>query len=569
MKKLLFAAMALILVLGLAPSAVAQEGVYFRTWGGWDAPPAWHGNHYQSGCCGVAWWFIWEPLFHYVPGDDSIIMRLAKSYELSEDGMVSTVVLQDGSAWNDGTPATAQDVWDSFAFEKSWDASVWAFLDSIEIVDDMTVKFHWKQPTPIARQLLAGIQIRAPHHLYGEWAQALWDAGDDDAALSAVWDQIAEFRPEMPIGTGPFYVDSVTESVFIMKKFEGHPFAANVAFDGVRVERDVSNEATWNLLQAGELDAAHPGSPPDVVDAIAALPDMEYVVVSDLSEFSIYFNPTKYDAALRKAIAQAINRTEMREVSFYYAVDVNDYAHGVLKTMEDLWLGADWIAENLTSYAYDPEAAAAALQALGYTKDGNTWKTPAGEDFAITAGAPSGWSDWVYACENLAQQFSNFGIVSECQPRDNAVYWTDQTSDNFDIDIGWFATYWGTGHPYTGYEGMFNPQAARAQEMGADVTAAGEFAAVDGTMVTPLDLTAQLGQATTFEEQQAIVRDLAYITNENLFALPYLEKSLGIYRNGAKIQGWPAADDPMWTMCGGGIERFYTTLMVTGAITPK
>lgn len=568
MKKLLFFAMILALMVSLVP-ATAQDEVYFRTWGGWDPPPAWHGNHYQSGCCGVAWWFIWEPLFHYVPGDDSIVMRLAESYELSEDGLVSTAVLQEGSTWHDGTPVTAQDVWDSFAFEKSWNATVWSFLEEIEIVDDMTIKFHWKQPTPIARQLLAGIQIRAPHHIYGEWAQAFWEAGDDDEAKTAIWDEIAEFRPEMPVGTGPVYVDSVTESVMIMKKFEDHPFADNVAFDGVRVERAVSNEATWNLLQAGELDAAHPGSPPDVVEAITADENIEYVVVSDLSEFALYFNPEMYDEALRKALAHAVNRSEMREVSFFYAHDVSTYAHGVLKTMEDLWLGEDWIQENLTPYLLDPEQATTALEELGYTKDGDVWKTPEGEDFTISVGAPAGWSDWVWACENLAQQLSNFGIASECQPRDNAVYWDDQTSNNFDVDIGWFATYWGTGHPYTGYEGMFNPQNSRAQEMGTDITATGEFETPDGEMIDPFDLVVQLGQATEFEDQQAIVRKLAYITNENLFALPYLEKSLGIYRNSARVEGWPEADDPLWTMCGGGIERFYATLMVKGTIAPK
>ncbi|MCZ7544344.1 MAG: hypothetical protein M5R40_12800 [Anaerolineae bacterium] len=131
-----------------------------------------------------------------MPGDDSIVMRLAQSYELSDDGLLSTVVLQEGSAGHDFRhPRPPLRTWGPFAFEKSWNALVWQFLDNIEIVDDMTLRFHWKQATPIARQLLAGIQIRAPHHIYGEWAQAFWDAGDDEEAMNAIWEDIQEFRP--------------------------------------------------------------------------------------------------------------------------------------------------------------------------------------------------------------------------------------------------------------------------------------------------------------------------------------------------------------------------------------
>ncbi|GAB4411931.1 MAG: ABC transporter substrate-binding protein [Anaerolineae bacterium] len=565
MKKLLSVALILGLALALVPGADAQEGVYFRTAGGWDAPPAWHGNHYVSGCCGAAWWFIWEPLFHYVPGDDSIVMRLAQSYELSDDGLLSTVVLQEGSTWHDGTPATAQDVWDSFAFEKSWNALVWQFLDDIEIVDDMTLRFHWKQATPIARQLLAGIQIRAPHHIYGEWAQAFWDAGDDEEAKNAIWEDIQEFRPDNPIGTGPFMIETVTESTMLFSKFEAHPFADNVGFDGVRVERHSSNEAMWNMLQAGELDAFHPAAPPDVVEAITSQEGMEYVLVSDLAEFSIYFNPEKYDLATRAALVKAIDRPQMREVSLYYARDASNYATGVLASLEEMWLGADFMAD-LTAYPYDPEAATAELEALGYSKDGDVWKDPDGNDVNIVVGAPSTYSDWVLACENLAQQLTNFGMPAECQPRDVNVYWDDQDALSYDIDIGWFGVAWGTGHPYTSFDRLYTGSQDDGRKLG--LKGVEEFE-VRGEVYNTTELLATLGSATAFEDQQAVVQQLALVTNENLVAMPYLEKQLGIFRSSAAMEGWPAADDPLWTMCGGGIERFYVTLMVTGQLQPR
>ncbi|MCZ7544342.1 MAG: hypothetical protein M5R40_12790 [Anaerolineae bacterium] len=62
----------------------------------------------------------------------------------------------------------------------------------------------------------------------------------------------------------------------------------------------------------------------------------------------------------------------------------------------------------------------------------------------IVVGAPSTYSDWVLACENLAQQLTNFGMPAECQPRDVNVYWDDQDALDYDIDIGWFGVAWGT-----------------------------------------------------------------------------------------------------------------------------
>ncbi len=566
MRKLGFVfALALIAAL-IVPSVNAQEGAVFRTAGGWDAPPNWHGNHYQSGCCGAAWWWIWEPLFHYVPGSDEIIFRLADSYEESEDGLTSTVTIREGSMWHDGTPATSQDVWDSFAFERSWNATVWNFLEDIELPDERTVVFHWKQPTPIARQLLAGVQIRAPHHIYGEWAQAFWDAGDDEEAKQAIWDEIAEFRPENPIGTGPFMIDTVTENVMILAKFPDHPMADQIAFDYVRIERWSSNEAVWNMLQAGEIDAAHPAMTPDIFEGIqAAQPGIEMATVSDLGAFAIYFNPEMFPLELRQALAHAINRSEMREVSYYYAIDSGPYATGLLPSNEEYWLGEDFMA-TLTPYDYDPDLAASMLEDLGWTKEDSQWMDADGNPVSYTIGAPAAYSDWVLACENLAQQLTNFGIPSECQPRDNSVYWGDQDAHNYQIDIGWMATMWGTGHPYTAYDRFFSENGSWARRLGLDQVH--EFEGPDGEMVDTWELVTQLGQALTFEEQQEIVRQLAYVSNENVFALPFLEKALLITHNTATVTGWPPVDDPLWTMCGGGIERFYVTLMLYEGLAP-
>ena len=127
----------------------------------------------------------------------------------------------------------------------------------------------------------------------------------------------------------------------------------------------------------------------------------------------------------------------------------------------------------------------------------------------------------------------------------------------------------GPGHPYTGYRRLFS-QSEQAADWGRrlGLTEMHEFTGPDGEAVDTWEAVVELGQATAFEEQQAIVKKLAYVANENAFALPYVEKRLGIFRSSAAVSGWPEADDPLWTMCAGGIERFYVTMMVMGQLQP-
>ncbi|MBK8824681.1 MAG: hypothetical protein IPN58_19350 [Anaerolineales bacterium] len=86
---------------------------------------------------------------------------LAESWEKSEDGLVWTFHLREGVKFHDGEPLTAD------AVKKSIDAAkdhagasfIWLPLDTVEVVDDLTVNFTLKWAQPL--ELIVGSEYAA------------------------------------------------------------------------------------------------------------------------------------------------------------------------------------------------------------------------------------------------------------------------------------------------------------------------------------------------------------------------------------------------------------------------
>jgi len=84
---------------------------------------------------------LWDP-------DEGVIPYAAESWESNDDKTVWTFRLRKGIKCHDGSPFTAEDV--KFSFERTIAAGslayVFTMLDSIEVVDDLTVRMKLKFP---------------------------------------------------------------------------------------------------------------------------------------------------------------------------------------------------------------------------------------------------------------------------------------------------------------------------------------------------------------------------------------------------------------------------------------
>ncbi len=547
----------------VTPTPVPQPAI-FRTAGGWSAPPAYHGNRFAPGGVGSAWWWVFEPLFYYVPASGEVVPALAVSYEDKRDSLV--VKLQPNAKWHDGEPFTSKDVWTTIYLRYLQNAPIWKFLDRIEMPDDQTVVFYWKNPTPFAKQILANELITSPYHLYGKWAEQVAANMDNEDKLAEIRQDLSNFKPEKPIGTGPFVLDTVTASEMILSKFADHYEADKIAFDGVRILRWSSNEVVWAYLLADEIDVAHPATPKDVTDSILAKqPEMELSLPTDWAEFGIVYNwriaPFK-DYKFRKALTHAIDRKQLREVTYYFAGDVDEYAHNILMSYRDKWLPKDFL-DKLTSYEYDPAKAEAILKELGFTRGGdNNWLDPDGNPVTFELNAPAGYSDWVIACDNLATQLTNFGFPTECRPIENAVYWPKITTGDYQIALEWTAVWWGYGHPWAGFQRHFLGDTAKRAGIPK------ELPGPDGTPVNLENLVVEMGSTFDEAKMKELVQTAAWISNEHLIAVPYLEKRLMMFHNRKHVTGYPDVDDPLWSLGGGGAERAYVVMMRKGLLKP-
>lgn len=166
---------------------------------------------------------------------------LAESFDISDDHLRITVHLRDDIHWHDGEPITSSDV--KFTVDKIKDPAVPALnkegyfdkLDRLEVVDDRTVVFVWKEP--YAPSVYAITQIwPIPEHVYGEG------------------DFLSNPANRAPVGSGPFKFDEWKTSQYI-KLVRNEEYHGKKAYlDAVIFRIIEDNAVALNAMRAGEID---------------------------------------------------------------------------------------------------------------------------------------------------------------------------------------------------------------------------------------------------------------------------------------------------------------------------
>ena len=207
---------------------------------------------------------IYNRLVEFETGSTNVIPGLAESWEVSEDGTEVTFNLREGVKFHTTdyfTPSrelNADDVIYSFMrqleTEGSWEyfnaMSMPDLVESIEKVDDMTVKFNLTRPeAPFIANLamdFASIQSK-------EYADAMEEAGTP------------EMLNQQPIGTGPFEFVAYQKDAVIRYAAnpdywkEGLPKVDNLVF---AITPDAS--VRYQKLQAGECHVMPYPNPADI-----------------------------------------------------------------------------------------------------------------------------------------------------------------------------------------------------------------------------------------------------------------------------------------------------------------
>ena len=430
---------------------------------------------------------VYNQLAEFKTGTTEVEPGLAESWEVSEDGMSVTFKLRPGVQFHSNdmfTPSrelNADDV--IYSFERQNGEGSWEYfnamsmpdlIESIEKVDDMTVRFNLTRPEA---PFIANMAMDFASIVSKEYADAMEAAGTP------------EMLNQQPIGTGPFvFEDYQTDAVIRYSKNEnywkeGEPKVDNLVFA-------ITPDASVRLqrLQAGECHVMPYPNPADI-DSIKANPDLDLLQQEGLNVGYLAYNTTQEpfdDPKVRKALNMAIDKDAIIEVIF--GGQAEKAKNPIPPTM---WS----YNESIEDDPYDPEAAKKMLEEAGVSDlSMKIWAMPVQRPYNPNARRMA---------ELIQEDFSEIGVDVEIVSYEWGEYLERSKAEDRDgaVLLGW-----------TGDNG--DPDNFLAVLLGCDAVGGSNRAQwcneeFDNLVQEAKTLTDQDARAANYEEAQVIFKDQA------------------------------------------------------------
>jgi peptide/nickel transport system substrate-binding protein len=476
---------------------------------------------------------IYEPMIVFNTINGEIVPWLATEWGFSEDNTAISFTLREGINWSDGEPFTSADV--KFTFEylianeglpgTEGVRGVLPYIESVETPDDTTVVINFNQVfTPALYDV--GEQMIVPEHIWQE-------IDDPVSALN-----------ENPVGTGPFTVIGPFQPQYYeIHKNPSYWQEDRPYIDGFRAPVYPSNDAANLALVSGEIDMAS-NFVPDIENVyVAKDPEhFHYWFPPVGATVHLYTNTTKApfnDVNVRKAISMALDREQIVTVAMFDytrpadATGLSD-ANGTWRSEAAVAAGAEWVTRDVAR-------ANELLDAAGLTMQGDTRVLPDGTPLQYDLNVVSGWSDWVAACQIMAQNLEEVGIAATVQTYDYAAFYDRLSKGEFDLQI-WSGQVGPT--PYTYYRNVMGS---------VMVVPVGEGAVQNFHRYGNPDADALLEQFVATadpEEQRAISDQLQMIYVENAPLIPIFPGPDWGEFNTTRFIDFPSAENPYALLAG-------------------
>ena len=324
---------------------------------------------------------IYESLVSLKPGTTELEPGLAKSWELSEDGLEYTFELQEDVTFHDGEPFNAEavcfnfDRWYNFtgSFQNPSASYYWqtvfggfaetdpesgapeeSYYESCEAVDEGTVVIRLTSPSSaiLGALSLSNFSIASP--------AALQEFGADEGEVDeeGIFHPTGTFGTEHPIGTGPFKFVSWTRGEALTLERNEDYWGESANIDELIFRPIADNAARLQALQSGEIQGYDLVEPQDV----PTIEGDENLQILDRPAFNVAYVginqafPPLDQLEVRQAIAAGLNRQEVVD-SFY-----GGRGEVAKEFMPPEVIG---YADDVTEYEYDPAAAQQLLQDAG------------------------------------------------------------------------------------------------------------------------------------------------------------------------------------------------------------
>ena len=227
---------------------------------------------------------------------------LAQRYEFAEDAKSATFWLRPGGKFHDGTPITPDDV--KFTYEHyhgAWSEVLRTKTQGVEIVDDRTVRFHFKDPF-LDFPILFGT---------GNVCGAGW------VVPAKYYQQVGQDGfMQKPIGAGPYKL--ISQQPGIKLEFEAFEAYHNPVHIKQLTMVSVPEAATrLAMLERGEIDLMY-FVPGELISRVKSNPKLMLAPVVSANwwlEFPGFQDPKNpfHDKRVRQAVSLAIDRDAMNQ----------------------------------------------------------------------------------------------------------------------------------------------------------------------------------------------------------------------------------------------------------------
>ncbi len=335
--------------------------------------------------------------------DQTFHGQLATEWESTADGMSWTFKLRPGVTFHDGEPFNAETiVWWIPQFADTENAFMTAAIESVEVIDDLTVRFVMKNPDPnLLSNMSSGfMSIPSP--------KAFDALGDDFGVTDAV-------------GSGPFRLESFTvgqETVLSanedyawasdLSENQGAPHIKTLTF------REISEDSTAFLeLSTGGVDLLY-SVPTDFLPRLEAAATVQVGTMPGTGLFYIPINTTVEpftDIKVREAAAFAINQKE-----------ILDNLYGGVGSVANTFLIDSLLAANVDPalrISYDPDRSNAVLDDAGWVMGSDGVREKDGTRLQVALWTQNG-TEFKRVTEVVQAQLKAVGIGADITVFDSA-----------------------------------------------------------------------------------------------------------------------------------------------------
>jgi peptide/nickel transport system substrate-binding protein len=471
---------------------------------------------------------IYEPMMIYNTIKGELVPWLATKYEWSTDNKKLTLTLRDDVKWSDGEDFTAEDV--VFTFNMFKDTAglqgrggqamfgETAYIESVNAPNNTTVEFNFSQVfTPGLYDIVN--QVIVPEHLWKD-----------------VTDPV-KYSNEEPVGTGPFTEVTIFENqVFQVEKNPNYWQPGKPYIQGFRQPAYPGNEQANLATINGENDYAANFIPDIEKTYVSKDPEnFGYWFPSTGATIMLYLNTTRkpFDSVeVRKAISMAIDRSQIVQIAMYDYTKPADVtglsdAYPNFKVSDPSTLGT-WTNLNV-------DEANKMLDAAGLTKGADGIRTFEGKPLKYEINVVTGWTDWVSACQIMAQNLKAVGIDASVKPYDFSAWLDRVQKGDFDMSIGWSS---GGATPYEYYRDQMSQRSIR--ELG--VAAGANWQRYVSTEAD--DLLNQLASTSDAAQQKQAAEELQKTFADEAPAIPLFPGPMWYEYNTTRFTDFPTEDNP-------------------------